>query len=62
MHGSGTFFDERLSDAAQYPVAARTGSWDTRGTQDLVSPRLAALHAYQLSLAAPSPSPGSFDV
>jgi hypothetical protein len=62
MHGSGTFFDERLSDAAQYPVAARTGSWNTRGTPDLVSPRLAALHAYQLSLPAPAPPAGSFDV
>ena len=61
MHGSGTFFDERLTDAAQYPVAARSGSWNTRGTPDLVSPRLAALHAYQLSLPAPKPPPGSFD-
>src|SRR5262245_3237885 len=61
MHGSGTFYDERLGDAAQYPVAARTGSWDTRGEPDLVSPRLAALHAYQLSLPAPKPPPGSFD-
>jgi hypothetical protein len=24
MHGSGTFFDARLSDPAQYPVAAKT--------------------------------------
>jgi len=61
MHGSGTFFDERLGDAGQYPVAARSGSWNTRGTPDLISPRLAALHAYQLSLPAPKPAPGSFD-
>ena len=32
MHGSGTFFDARLSDQAQFPVAARSGSWNTRGT------------------------------
>src|SRR5215510_9240153 len=25
MHGSGTFFDPRLTDAAQFPVAARAG-------------------------------------
>src|SRR2546429_4672903 len=31
MHGSGTFFDARLSDPIQYPVSARTGSWDTPG-------------------------------
>lgn len=61
MHGSGTFFDERLSDPAQYPVAARSGSWNTTGTPDLVSARLPALHAYQLSLPAPKPAHGSFD-
>src|SRR6476646_6114403 len=27
-----TFFDPRLSDPVQYPVAARSGSWDTRGS------------------------------
>ena len=61
MHGSGTFFDERLSDASQFPVAARSGSWNTRGTPDLVSSKLAALHAYQLALPAPKPPAGSFD-
>jgi hypothetical protein len=61
MHGSGTYFDARLSDADQYPVAARTGSWNTRGTPDLVSSKLAALHLYQLSLPAPAPPAGSFD-
>lgn len=61
MHGSGTFFDVRLSDPVQYPVAARTGSWNTRGTPDLVTPALAALHAYQLALPAPKPPTGSFD-
>jgi hypothetical protein len=61
MHGSGTFFDERLSDPEQYPVAARSGSWNTRGTPDLVTSKLAALHVYQLSIPAPKPAPGSFD-
>jgi hypothetical protein len=61
MHGSGTFIDARLGNAAQYPVAARTGSWNSRGAPDRVSPKLAALHAYQLSLPAPKPPPGSFD-
>lgn len=37
MHGSGTFFDARLSDPAQYPVAAKSGSWSVRGTPDLVT-------------------------
>ncbi|HEX9486567.1 MAG TPA: hypothetical protein VF976_05850 [Gemmatimonadales bacterium] len=34
MHGSGTFFDARLGRADQYPVAARSGSHDTRGKPD----------------------------
>ena len=61
MHGSGTFFDARLSDPDQYPVAARSGSWNTRGTPDLVTSKLPALHAYQISLQAPRPPAGSFD-
>jgi len=61
MHGSGTFFDQRLSDPVQYPVSARSGSWNTRGTPDLVTAKLPALHAYQLALKAPEPPVGSFD-
>ena len=61
MHGSGTFFDQRLSDPIQYPVSARSGSWNTRGTPDLVTGKLAALHAYQLALKAPKPPVGSFN-
>jgi len=61
MHGSGTFFDERLSDRVQYPVSERSGSWNTRGTPDLVTAKLPALHAYQLGLKAPKPPVGSFD-
>jgi hypothetical protein len=61
MHGSGTFFDARLSDPIQYPVAARTGSWNTRGTPDLVTAKLPALHFYQLAIPAPKAPAGSFD-
>jgi hypothetical protein len=60
MHGSGTFFDSRFNDKEQYPVAARTGSGNTRGKPDLVTSRLAALHFYQLAIPAPNPPPGSF--
>lgn len=62
MHGSGTYFDARLKDAAQYPVAARSGSWNSRGAPDQVTSKLAALHYYQLAIPAPKPPPGSFDV
>jgi hypothetical protein len=60
MHGQGTFFDPRLNDAAQFPVAARIGSGNVRHDPDLISSKLPALHAYQLSLAAPKAPEGSF--
>jgi mono/diheme cytochrome c family protein len=61
MHGSGTYFDARLSDKAQFPVAAKTGSWDTRVKPDLLTAKLAALHYYELSIPAPRAKAGSFD-
>jgi len=61
MHGSGTFFDARLGDKDQYPVAAKTGSWNTRGKPDKLTSKLAALHFYQLSIPAPQAPPGSYD-
>jgi hypothetical protein len=61
MHGSGTFYDARLSNPEQYPVAAKSGSWNTRGVPDLVTSKLAALHFYQLAIPAPKPPDGSFN-
>lgn len=61
MHGSGTFVDRRLANPDQYPVAARSGSFDVRGTPDRVTSKLAALHFYQLALPAPKPPAGSFN-
>lgn len=61
MHGSGTFFDLRLADKAQYPVAAKSGSSNTHGTPDRVTPKLAALHFYQLAIPAPKPPNLSYD-
>jgi hypothetical protein len=60
MHGSGTFFDARLNNAEQYPVAAKSGSGNARGKPDLVTSKLAALHFYQLAIPAPKPPDGSF--
>lgn len=48
MHGHGSFSDPALGI-------------DIHQTPDLVTPVLPALRAYQLSLAAPRPVPGSFD-
>src|SRR5215475_13445682 len=61
MHGAGTFFDARLTDKSQYPVAAKSGSANTRGTPDRITPKLAPLHFYQLSIPAPAAPAGSYD-
>lgn len=61
MHGKGTFFDPRLNDAARFPIAAANGFGNVRNTPDLISPKLAALHVYQLDLEAPRPPSASFD-
>ncbi|HEY7519197.1 MAG TPA: hypothetical protein VIE36_12965 [Methylomirabilota bacterium] len=61
MHGKGTFYDPRLNDPTQFPVAARAGFGNVRNTPDLITPKLAALHLYQLAIPAPTPPVGSFD-
>jgi hypothetical protein len=61
MHGAGTFFDARFKDKDQYPVAAKSGAGDTRGTPDNVSSKLAALHFYELAIPAPKAPAGSYD-
>jgi hypothetical protein len=61
MHGKGIFFDPRLNDATQFPVATRNHFFDVRNSPDLITSKLAALHFYQLAIPAPSPPPGSFD-
>ena len=64
MHGQGNFYDERLDDAAKFPVAARNRMGHTHvhgDVKDQVRGKLPALQAYQLSLAAPKPRSGTFD-
>ncbi len=61
MHGTGNFFDPRLDDATQFPIAAKAGFGHVSNATDLVTPHLAALHFYQLALPAPAPPAGSFD-
>ncbi|MDX2120510.1 MAG: hypothetical protein SF070_05510 [Gemmatimonadota bacterium] len=48
MHGHGSFVEPRLGISVQ-------------NDPDLISDKLPALQAYQLSLRAPKPAPGSFD-
>jgi len=61
MHGNGNFNDERFNDPAKYPAAVRGGFFKLRHNPDQVTPKLAPLHYYQLSLKAPTPPAGSFD-
>jgi hypothetical protein len=61
MHGQGTFFDPRLDNAKQFPIAAANGFGHVVANPDLVTPKLPGLHAYELSLRAPKPPPGSFN-
>jgi hypothetical protein len=60
MHGKGTFYDPRLKDAAKFPIAAANGFDDVRNPDDRITPRLGALHFYQLAIPAPDPPRGSF--
>jgi len=62
MHGKGRFFDSRLSDPVQFPVAARNnfGNVQIAPDEDRVTSKLSALQAYQLSIPSPAPPRGSF--
>ncbi len=61
MHGQGTFFDPRLDNATQFPIAAENHFGHVVANPDLVTPALPGLQAYELSLRAPAPPAGSFD-
>jgi hypothetical protein len=61
MHGQGTFFDPRLDNALQFPIAAKAGFGNVRSDDDKITSKLAALHFYQLAIPAPVPPSNSFD-
>jgi hypothetical protein len=61
MRGKGNFNDSRLNDPVKYPVATRAGKFRIRHKPDLVTPKLGALHYYQLALPAPKPPPSSYN-
>jgi hypothetical protein len=61
LHGKGTFFDPRLDNAKQFPIAAAHRLGHIRSAPDLVTAALPALHLYQLAIPAPTPPAGSFD-
>ena len=61
MHGKGTFYDPRLNDPVQFPIAAKAGFGSVRNDPDLITSKLAALHFYQLAIPAPQPPQNSFN-
>ena len=60
MHGVGTFYDPRLSDPQQFPIASKAGFDNVRNAPDVITSKLAALHFYQLAIPAPK-SPAAED-
>lgn len=64
MHGKGRFWDPRLNNAAQFPIAAAHGFGDLphiSPDDDRITSKLQALQFYQLAIPAPQPPAGSFD-
>jgi len=61
MHGKGTFFDPRLDNAKQFPIAAANHLGHVKNDPDLITSKLPALHFYQLAIPAPKPPKGSFN-
>ena len=65
LRGIGTFFDVRLDNAAQFPIAAAAGLGHVSvpPEEDRITSKLPSLHFYQLALPAARPRPGvDFDV
>jgi len=59
MGGKGVFYDPRLN-SPQFPIVAKTGSWNSRvgPDDDRITSKLPALQFYQLAIPAPKPRPG----
>lgn len=58
--GLGTFVDRRITPA-QFPLVGKTGFNNKRDPVDLITPKLEALHLYQIAIPPPKPPAGSFD-
>src|SRR3569833_370923 len=61
LHGQGQFYDPRLMNKVQYPVAAGAGRGGGGRGADFISDKLAALQFYQLAIPPPKPPKGSYD-
>jgi hypothetical protein len=64
MHGAGRFWDPRLNNADQFPIAAAHGFADLphiSPDDDRITSKLSDLQFYQLAIPSPQPPAGSFD-
>ena len=61
LAGQGNFYDPRLMNAEQYPVAAKAGFGRKKDSTDRISDKLAALHFYQLAIPSPEAPKDSYD-
>ena len=61
LGGKGVFYDPRLADEERFPIAAANGFDNIRNDPDLVTPKLPALHVYQISIPPPKAPRNSFD-
>jgi hypothetical protein len=61
LQGQGNFYDARLMDAKQFPVAAKAGFGNKRSDNDQVTSKLAALQFYQLAIPTPKAPANSYN-
>jgi len=61
LQGQGNFYDARLMDAKQFPIAAKAGFGNKRSDSDYVSSKLAALQFYQLAIPSPKAPEDSYN-
>jgi hypothetical protein len=69
MNGKGRFWDPRLNNATQFPIAAAHGFGNLKlpngqyisPDDDQITSKLAPLQLYQLSIPSPQPPAGSFN-
>src|SRR5215216_2080267 len=61
LAGQGNFYDPRLMNKEQYPIAAKAGFGNKRSDSDQVSSKLAALQFYQLAIPSPKAPKNSYN-
>ncbi len=61
LQGQGNFYDPRLMNASQFPVAAKAGFGNKRSDSDHVTSKLAALQFYQLAIPSPKAPENSYN-